>query len=60
VLGKEGDLEGILSMDDIVRHATAPSPGRTPELSHQDVVFTLQHVFEMHVPQVPAGKATTA
>ena len=55
VLDKEGRLEGILSMDDIVRHATEASPGRFAELSYADVVLTLQHVFEMRVPQgVPA------
>jgi CBS domain-containing protein len=57
VLNTEGNLEGILSMDDIVRHATDRATGKFPELSYADVVSTLQHVFELRVPQVAAAQA---
>lgn len=60
VLNKEGCLEGILSMDDIVRHATEQVAGRVPELSYGDVMFTLQRVFEMRVPQVVPAKVAAA
>lgn len=60
VLNAEGKLEGILSMDDIVRHATDRATGKFPELSYADVVSTLQHVFELRVPQVATAKATAA
>ena len=60
VLNADGNLEGILSMDDIVRHATDRATGKFPELSYADVVATLQHVFELRVPQVAAAKATAA
>lgn len=58
VLDEQERLEGILSMDDIVRHAAQQAPGRAADLSYADVVSTLQHVFEMPVPQVvPANTA---
>jgi len=60
VLDKDGRLEGILSMDDIVRHATEMAPGRFAELSYADVVMTLRSILELRVPQVAAAKATAA
>lgn len=58
VLEKNGQLAGIVSMDDIVRHAAQQAADEPVELSYADVVSTLQHVFEMAVPQtVPAKKA---
>lgn len=46
VLNAQGKLEGILSMDDIVAHAQAKSPGRVPELSYEDVVETLRKLYQ--------------
>lgn len=60
VLDKQERLEGILSVDDIVRHAAQQAPGRIADLSYADVVSTLQHVFEMPVPQVVPAKAAAA
>lgn len=61
VLNKEGGLEGILSMDDVVRHATEQAAaGKLPPLSYADVVSTLQRVFEMRVPQAVSSKSAAA
>lgn len=49
VLDRQGALEGILSMDDVVLHAQA---GRTAELSHAEIVETLRRVYGPELPQV--------
>ena len=43
VLNAEGDLEGIVSMNDIVRHATAAKTGSLP---YAEVVKTYQAICE--------------
>lgn len=53
VLNAEGDLEGIVSMNDIVRHATAAKSG---SLSYADVVKTYQAICE-HPLQASAAAA---
>jgi len=60
VLDNEESLEGILSMDDIVRHASEKTNGKIADLSDADVIATLQHVFEPHVPQMAVARATAA
>lgn len=52
VLNKQGALEGILSMDDVVLHAEAGGAGRIPELSHAEIVETLRRVYGPQLPQV--------
>jgi CBS domain-containing protein len=52
VVNKEGRLEGVLSMDDAVVHASPKSAGRVPELSHDDVMKTLKKIYETHSPVV--------
>lgn len=49
VLNKNGRLEGILSMDDIVSHADTASPARDP--SAAAVVNTLKAVYSSSLPQ---------
>jgi CBS domain-containing protein len=56
VLDKDGRLQGILSMDDLVRHATDRSLGKFPELSYADVVAALQIIFEPQLPKAVAAK----
>lgn len=57
VINAHGKLEGILSMDDVVLHSEARIPGRTPELSHDDVVDTLKKLYRPELPRVVPQKA---
>jgi len=52
VVNPEGKLEGILSMDDIVLHSDARNAGRASELTHDNVVETLQKVYTQTLPRV--------
>jgi len=52
VVNKQGALEGILSMDDVVLHAEPGGAGRAPELSHAEIVETLRRVYGPQLPQV--------
>jgi CBS domain-containing protein len=54
VLGKDGLLEGILSMDDVVLHA-----GKKAELSCEEVVETYVGIAGHPVPQTWEGEART-
>jgi CBS domain-containing protein len=60
VVTRQGRLEGILSMDDVVVHASSWAPGRTPALSHDDVVNTLKKVYETHSPVIMYRSAAAA
>ena|SRR5579872_340947 len=57
VINANGKLEGILSMDDVVLHSEAKTPGKTPELSHDDVVDTLKKLYRPELPRVVPQKA---
>lgn len=57
VINKEGVLEGILSMDDVVLHAVAGAWGRSAELSDEDVVKTLRQIYGPRLPQVVPARA---
>jgi len=52
VTNADGKLEGILSMDDVVAHSEARIPGKTSELSHDEVVDTLKTLYRGEVPEV--------
>jgi CBS domain-containing protein len=52
VLNATGKLVGILSMDDVVLHAESCRPGKTSELTPEDVVDTLRKVYEPELLQV--------
>jgi CBS domain-containing protein len=52
VVNKEGRLEGILSMDDVVVHALPRTSARAPDLSHDDVMNALKKIYETHSPVV--------
>lgn len=45
VINADGKLDGILSMDDVVAHSEARIPGKTSELSHDEVVDTLKTLY---------------
>ena len=56
VLGAEGELEGIVSMNDIVLHAK-PTNGKKPPIDYADVVKTYQAIGEHLVPMVKEATA---
>jgi predicted transcriptional regulator len=52
VIAKDGSLEGVISMDDILLRAEPSSLGREPELSSEEVVRTYRAINERPVPQI--------
>ena len=52
VLNPEGELEGIVSMNDIVLHAKA-GDGKKPPIDYADVVETYQAICEHHAAEAP-------
>lgn len=55
VLNKEGELEGILSMNDIVLHAKARN-GKKPPIDYLEVVKTYRAICEHPVPMTRTAK----
>jgi CBS domain-containing protein len=60
VISKEDVLVGVLSMDDILLRAEAPSLGKTPELSSEEIVKTYRAINERQLPQAVATKSVAA
>lgn len=60
VINDAGQLEGILSMDDVVLHSEGGIAGKTSELSHDTVVNTLKQVYLPDLPVVLRQKAAGA
>jgi CBS domain-containing protein len=60
VINYDGKLEGILSMDDVVAHSEARIPGKTSELSHDDVVDTLKKLYRPELPEVAQQKTAAS
>src|SRR5262245_676406 len=56
VLNAEGELEGILSMNDVVLRAKARN-GKKPEIDYADVVKTYQAICEHPVPMAKPATA---
>lgn len=56
VLNAEGELEGIVSMNDIVLKAKSRN-GKKPEIDYADVVKTYQAICEHPVPMVQEATA---
>jgi CBS domain-containing protein len=50
VINPEGELEGILSMNDIVLHAKAPGAAVRDSIDYSDVVKTYQAICQHPVP----------
>ena len=57
VVNLDGELEGILSMNDIVLHAK-PRNGKKPPIDYADVVKTYHAICEHLVPMVKEAAAT--
>src|ERR1043165_911939 len=57
VINPEGELEGILSMNDIVLHAK-PDAAAEDSIDYGDVVKTYQAICQHAVPAVPASSAS--
>ena len=57
VLNREGELEGILSMNDIVLKAKNRN-GKKPQIDYADVVRTYQAICEHPMPMVQTATAT--
>ncbi|MGZ5436912.1 MAG: CBS domain-containing protein [Pyrinomonadaceae bacterium] len=55
VLNLEGELQGIVSMNDIV--LKAKGNGKKPQIDYKDVVKTYQAICEHPLPMVVAAKA---
>lgn len=60
VVSTQGRLEGILSMDDLVAHASPGSSSSAAELSHEDVVRALKRIYETRSPVIMYRKAAAA
>ncbi len=52
VVDRNGMLEGILSMDNVILHTDVGAWGRGSDLSHEDVIRTLQRIYGPSLPQV--------
>jgi CBS-domain-containing membrane protein len=59
VVDAEGELKGILSMNDIVLKAKEPSGKKVPQLAYADVVKTYKTICEHPVPMATAATAAT-
>jgi CBS domain-containing protein len=59
VVGDDGKLEGMLSMNDVVLKAKEASDKKAPELSYADVVNTYMSICQHRLPMQKA-QATTA
>lgn len=57
VVNKEGLLQGILSMDDLVAQAQMGNAGKPIELSSDDVIRALKGIYGSKFPVVPLKKA---
>jgi len=57
VVDDQGRLQGVLSMDDVVLHATAKGIGKGPALSADDVVATLKKLYRPQLPEVQKAAA---
>lgn len=60
VITKEGALVGVISMDDVLLRAEAPSLGKAPELSSEEIVKTFRAINVRQLPQAVATKRAVA
>ena len=54
VIDRRGELQGILSMNDVVLHAEHAHGKKAPDLTYDDVVSTLKAMCEHRHPRVVA------
>lgn len=55
VLNADGELKGMLSMNDLVLRAEEPNGKKKPRLSFQDVMKTYKAICEHPVPMTAAA-----
>jgi predicted transcriptional regulator len=60
VINKQDALVGVISMDDVMLRAEAPSLGKTPELSSEEIVRTYRAINTRQLPQAFATKSAAA
>ncbi|MGH9681293.1 MAG: CBS domain-containing protein [Candidatus Acidiferrales bacterium] len=60
VINKDGQLEGILSMDDIVLHAETGTEGKARGLSSDTILHTLKQLYFPELPVVLRQKSASA
>lgn len=60
VIGSDGSLVGVISMDDIVLRAEPQRPGKEPELSSDEVVRTFRTINQRPVPAAVRTQAALA
>lgn len=58
VVDQGGVLEGILSMENIILHTEVGPWGRASDLSHEDVIKTLQRIYGPSLPQIVEARTT--
>ena len=58
VINPEGELEGILSMNDIMLHAQAPDAAAADSIDYGDVVKTYQAICQHPVPAASTATAS--
>jgi predicted transcriptional regulator len=56
VIGANGTIVGVISMDDLLVRAEVPGIGRRPELSIEEVLRTYRAIDQRRVPQVVLAK----
>ena len=54
VVGREGSLVGILSIDDILSRAEPRGLGKEPELSTDEVIRAFRSIAPQRMPEIPA------
>ncbi len=60
VITKQGALVGVISMDDVLLRAQAPSMGKAPELLSDEIVKTFRTINGRQLPQSVATKPAVA
>ena len=60
VVGRDGSLVGVLSMDDILLRAEPMGLGKEPELSTDEVVRTFRWITQRRTPKIAITRTATA
>jgi len=58
VIGADGTLKGILSMDDLVRHSS--NSGSNPELSYEEVMTAFKSIYTNQLPKIVRTNSAAA